>query len=116
MQFNGDVLPIVQIHRFPRMELCQPLGARPDPLLRFGCHESAAERLVLHLDARARSTILLVLRTPRLPTVARAEQLLAGHGWLPECLRTQPEADTSVAGGAEVDEGSRTAAAVDAST
>jgi hypothetical protein len=67
MQFNGDVLPIVQIHRFPRMELCQPLGARPDPLLMFGCHESAAEGLALHLDARACSTILKGLRPPRLP-------------------------------------------------
>ncbi|MGE0675216.1 MAG: ParB/RepB/Spo0J family partition protein [Methylibium sp.] len=31
--------------------------------------------------------------------VAQAEQLLAGRGWLPACLRTPPEADASANGG-----------------
>ena len=35
--------------------------------------------------------------------VAQAEQLLAGRGWLPDCLRVQPHADTSATGGEEVD-------------
>lgn len=35
--------------------------------------------------------------------VAQAEQLLAGHGWLPDCLRVQPHADAPVTGGEEVD-------------
>ncbi|MBS0449256.1 MAG: ParB N-terminal domain-containing protein [Proteobacteria bacterium] len=35
--------------------------------------------------------------------VAQAEQLLAGRGWLPDCLRVQPHADAPVTGGEEVD-------------
>jgi ParB family chromosome partitioning protein len=35
--------------------------------------------------------------------VAQAEQLLAGRGWLPDCLRVQPRADASATGGEEVD-------------
>ena len=35
--------------------------------------------------------------------VAQAEQLLAGRGWLPDCLRVQPHADASATGGEEVD-------------
>jgi ParB family chromosome partitioning protein len=35
--------------------------------------------------------------------VAQAEQLLAGHGWLPDCLRVQPHADAPATGGEEVD-------------
>ena len=31
--------------------------------------------------------------------VAQAEQLLAGRGWLPDCLRVQPHADASATGG-----------------
>ena len=35
--------------------------------------------------------------------VAQAEQLLAGRGWLPDCLRVQPHADAPATGGEEVD-------------
>jgi len=35
--------------------------------------------------------------------VAQAEQLLAGRGWLPDCLRVQAHADAPVTGGEEVD-------------
>lgn len=35
--------------------------------------------------------------------VAQAEQLLAGRGWLPDCLRVQPPADAPASGGEEVD-------------
>lgn len=35
--------------------------------------------------------------------VAKAEQLLAGRGWLPDCLRVQPHADAPATGGEEVD-------------
>jgi ParB family chromosome partitioning protein len=31
--------------------------------------------------------------------VAQAEQLLAGRGWLPDCLRVQPHADAPATGG-----------------
>lgn len=48
--------------------------------------------------------------------VAKAEQVLAGHRWLPEYLRTQPEADKAVAGGPDADYGSRATAAMEAST
>ncbi len=35
--------------------------------------------------------------------VAQAEQLLAGRGWLPDCLRVQPHADAPATRGEEVD-------------
>lgn len=35
--------------------------------------------------------------------VAQAEQLLAGRGWLPDCLRVQPHADAPATGGEEGD-------------
>ena len=39
--------------------------------------------------------------------VAQAEQLLAGRGWLPDCLRVQPHADAPATGGEEVDANDR---------
>jgi ParB family chromosome partitioning protein len=39
--------------------------------------------------------------------VAQAEQLLAGRGWLPDCLRVQPHADAPASGGEEVDANDR---------
>ncbi|NUZ07588.1 ParB/RepB/Spo0J family partition protein [Piscinibacter koreensis] len=35
--------------------------------------------------------------------VAQAEQLLAGRGWLPDCLRVQPDAESPATGGEAVD-------------
>jgi len=35
--------------------------------------------------------------------VAQAEQLLAGRGWLPDCLRVHPHADAPATGGEEGD-------------
>jgi ParB family chromosome partitioning protein len=35
--------------------------------------------------------------------VAQAEQLLAGRGWLPACLRVQPQSDAPATGGVECD-------------